>query len=146
MLQGQNNLVLRDTLSTPAIVASGSNLTLRGDQGVDILALNNPNNPITSGGNITFRSDGKILADGFFTAKGTIGARSVSNNISSILSAVEFEEVQGNIRFLPLDQQQRPLQENILRHRTLDRIARSTTDPVPPAPPPRPRPLPQGQY
>ncbi|MFN3360832.1 MAG: filamentous hemagglutinin N-terminal domain-containing protein, partial [Pseudanabaenaceae cyanobacterium] len=131
LLQGQNRLLLRDTLETPAVIGAGSNLTFRGDREIDILALNHPSSPMSSGGNITFRSDGKILADGFFTAQGTIGARTVTNNVTSLFSAVEFEEVQGNVRFLPLEQQRRSLTENILAHRNLDRLARNTTDPVP---------------
>ncbi|MCS6958971.1 MAG: CHAT domain-containing protein [Pseudanabaenaceae cyanobacterium SKYGB_i_bin29] len=138
LLQGQNRLLLRDTLETAAVIGAGSNLTFRGDREIDILALNHPTSPMNSGGNITFRSDGKILADGFFTAQGTIGARTVTNNVTGLLSAVEFEEVQGNVRFLPLDQQRRTLTENLLAHRNLDRIARNTTDPVPVAPPPSP--------
>jgi filamentous hemagglutinin family protein len=144
LLQGKENLILRDTIETPAVITSGSNLTFRGDGGIDVLALNHPTRPIVSGGNITFRSDGRILADGFFSAQGTIGARTVTNNVTKLFSAVEFEEVQGNVRFLPLSQQRRSLTENLLRHRTPDRISRSTTDTVPPPPPLAPPSTPPG--
>ncbi|KAM3089640.1 CHAT domain-containing protein [Phormidesmis sp. 146-35] len=67
-LLANDTVRVRDSLVTPVTVQSQGNLEIRGNQGIDILALNHPITPFRSGGNITLVSNGIISADAHFSA------------------------------------------------------------------------------
>ena len=67
-LQAQDTLTMRDTLAR-----SGNHLTLWGEQGIDIFALNHSEQiPFVSGGDLILISDGAISADAHFKSGGDL--------------------------------------------------------------------------
>lgn len=68
-LQASDTVRVRDSLTTPFLAQSGGNLTIQGDRGIDILALNHlPNSAFVSGDNLTLISDGQISTDAHFSS------------------------------------------------------------------------------
>ncbi|HEY9617335.1 MAG TPA: filamentous hemagglutinin N-terminal domain-containing protein, partial [Microcoleaceae cyanobacterium] len=85
-LQAQTTVEIRDTTTTPFLAASGGNLTVQGNQGIDILVLNHPGNPVQSGGNLSLLSDGQISADAHFAGGGNFAVRTVSGGAAQFVS------------------------------------------------------------
>lgn len=66
-----NTVIIRDSLVSPFVAHAGGNLYIQGNQSIDILALNHPQTPFVSGGNLTLVSDGIISGDAHFAAGGS---------------------------------------------------------------------------
>ncbi|MBW4450423.1 MAG: filamentous hemagglutinin N-terminal domain-containing protein [Spirirestis rafaelensis WJT71-NPBG6] len=119
-LQAQDTVQVRDSVETPFMATAGGNLTIVGDRGIDILALNHPTQtPFVSGGNLSLISDGIISGDAHFTSGGSFSIRSVSGGLANFVSKYDpiisatgdvdvaanytgaslLVETQGNIRF-----------------------------------------------
>jgi large exoprotein involved in heme utilization and adhesion len=119
-LQAQDTVKVRDTVTTPFLAQSGGNLTIIGNGGIDILALNHPTQtPFVSGGNLSLISDGVISGDARFTSGGSFSIGSLSGGLANFVSyydpiisangdvdvAADYEgasllvEATGNIRF-----------------------------------------------
>ncbi|MCF2150242.1 filamentous hemagglutinin N-terminal domain-containing protein [Desmonostoc muscorum LEGE 12446] len=119
-LQAENTVRVRDSVTTPFVALSGGNLTIQGNKGIDILALNHPTQtPFVSGGNLSLISDGIISGDAKFATGGSFLIKSVSGELANFVSKydpiisangdVDFAasytgtsllvEARGNIRF-----------------------------------------------
>lgn len=73
-LQAQELVTIRDTVDQPFVARSGGDLTIQGNQGIDILALRHlDQTPFVSGGNLTLMSDGVISGDAHFKSGGNLG-------------------------------------------------------------------------
>ncbi|MBW4599076.1 MAG: filamentous hemagglutinin N-terminal domain-containing protein [Calothrix sp. FI2-JRJ7] len=78
---------VRDNVTNPFLASSGANLTIRGNQGIDILALNHPTQiPFISGGNLSLISDGSISLDASFANGGNFSLSSVSGGLANFVS------------------------------------------------------------
>jgi hypothetical protein len=66
-LLAQDTVRVRDSVENPFVAQAGGNLYIRGNQSIDILALNHLETPFQSGGNLTLASDGIISGDAHFT-------------------------------------------------------------------------------
>ncbi len=77
-LLAQNTVIVRDSVAKPFLAQAGGNLYIQGNQGIDILALNHPQTPFQSGGNLSLVSDGIISGDAHFGS----GARFSILNLS----------------------------------------------------------------
>ncbi len=66
-----NTVKIRDSVTNPFVAHAGGNLYIKGNQGIDILALNHPQTPFISGGNLTLVSDGIISGDAHFASGGS---------------------------------------------------------------------------
>ncbi len=64
-LLAQNTIRITDG-AQPSIVFAGGNLSIQGNQGIDIQALNNPQSVLRSGGNLNLVSDGIVNGNGRF--------------------------------------------------------------------------------
>jgi len=64
-LNAQDTVQIRNTTG-PFLAQAGRNLTIQGNQNIDILALNQPNPALQSGGNLSLISDGNISGDAHF--------------------------------------------------------------------------------
>ncbi len=95
-LQAQDSVQIRDT-ATPFLAQSGRDLTVQGNQGVDILALNTAPQPppyqagkgeaaFQSGRNLSLISDGIISGDAHFAGGGEFHIRSASGGLTSFTS------------------------------------------------------------
>jgi adhesin HecA-like repeat protein len=86
-LQAQDTVKVRDSVRTPFLARSGGNLTIVGNQGIDILALNHPTQtPFLSGGNLSLISDGVISLDARFSSGGSFSIRSLSGGLANMVS------------------------------------------------------------
>lgn len=66
-----DTVTIRDTVAQPFLARAGGAITIRGDRGIDILALNHLNQtPFVSGGTLMLQSDGVISGDAHFASKG----------------------------------------------------------------------------
>lgn len=71
-VQAEGTLFIRDSVENPVSVYAGGNLYLQGQEKIDILALNHPETPFISGGNLSLVSDGIISGDAHFASGGSI--------------------------------------------------------------------------
>ena len=86
-LQAQDTVTLRDTPTRPFLARSGADLTIQGDQGIDILTLQHPEQtPFVSGGDLTLISDGEISADAHFQSGGDLRFLDLASAPGSIVS------------------------------------------------------------
>ncbi|AFY68447.1 filamentous hemagglutinin family outer membrane protein [Thalassoporum mexicanum PCC 7367] len=122
------NLIVRDTIATPTSIQAGGNLTLWGEQGIDLLALNHPQNPIQSDQALVLRSSGRILADAFLEAN--VGVFPFSRDgVENLFSALEFTITPGGrLVFVAPENRTTTIQENIQNHRDLTVVSDRTVD------------------
>jgi adhesin HecA-like repeat protein len=86
-LQAQDTVRVRDSQTTPFFALAGGNITIQGNQGIDILALNHPTQtPFVSGGNLSLVSDGMISGDARFRSGGSFSISSVSGGLANFVS------------------------------------------------------------
>ncbi|MEH2256167.1 two-partner secretion domain-containing protein [Nostoc sp.] len=86
-LQATDTVQVRDSVTTPFLAQAGSNLTIEGNQGIDILALNHPTlTSFMSGGDFSLISDGMISGDARFASGGNFSLRSVSGGLANFVS------------------------------------------------------------
>jgi hypothetical protein len=76
-------------VTTPFVAVAGGNLTIEGNNGIDILALS-PLSPkgfaFQSGGNLSLISDGVISGDARFSSGGSFSIKSVSGRLANFVS------------------------------------------------------------
>jgi filamentous hemagglutinin family protein len=86
-LLAQDKVRVRDSVTTPFLAQAGGNLTIEGNQGIDILALNHPmQTPFVSGGNLSLISDGIISLDARMSSGGSFSLKSVSGGLANFVS------------------------------------------------------------
>lgn len=86
-LQAQTTVQVRDAVTTPFLAQAGANLTVQGNQGIDILALNHlPQPAFVSGGHLSLISDGVISGDAHFASGGRFQVNSLSNSLANFTS------------------------------------------------------------
>jgi filamentous hemagglutinin family protein len=87
VLRAQDTLKVRDTVMKPFVARSVGNLTIQGNQGIDILALGHPARPaFVSGGNLSLLSDGMISGDAHFSSGGNLRIQSLSGQRANFTS------------------------------------------------------------
>ena len=70
-LSAGNTVFVRDSIANPFLAQAGGNLTIQGNQNVDILALNHPQTPFVSGGTLKLVSNGNVSGDAHFASGGS---------------------------------------------------------------------------
>ncbi|MEH2361749.1 two-partner secretion domain-containing protein [Nostoc sp.] len=86
-LQATDTVRVRNGVTTPFLAQAGGNLTIQGNQGIDILALNHPTpTSFVSGGDFSLISDGIISGDARFASRGNFSLRSVSGELANFVS------------------------------------------------------------
>ncbi|NEP12634.1 MAG: filamentous hemagglutinin N-terminal domain-containing protein, partial [Symploca sp. SIO2C1] len=71
-LLAKDTVLVRDSQTNPFLAHAGGNLLIRGNQGIDILALNHLyQTSFVSGGNLTLVSDGIISGDAHYASGGS---------------------------------------------------------------------------
>ncbi len=86
-LQATDTVQVRDSVTTPFLAIAGGNLTIWGNQGIDILALNHPTRtPFVSGDDFSLISDGMISLDARVASGGNFSLRSVSGGLANFVS------------------------------------------------------------
>jgi filamentous hemagglutinin family protein len=77
---------IRDSERHPFLAQAGGNLTIQGNQNIDILALNHPQTPFESVGNLSLTSDGIISGDAHFSSGGTFSVLNLSGEPGEFIS------------------------------------------------------------
>ncbi|GEM_PF-1156522 len=77
---------IRDSVTNPINIQAGGNLSIQGNQGIDILALNHPHTPFQSGGNLSLISDGIISGDAHFASRGNFSILNLSGEAGNFVS------------------------------------------------------------
>ncbi len=78
-LRAGDTVRVRDSVALPFSAQAGGNLSIQGNRGIDILALNHlSQTPFVSGGNLSLISDGIISGDAHFASGGGFTVRSLS--------------------------------------------------------------------
>jgi len=93
-LNAQNTVKVREsTATTPFVAQSGRDLTIQGNQGIDILAMNPPQSvsgerevAFQSGRNLSLISNGLISGDAHFNTNGEFQIRSLSGQLGKFTS------------------------------------------------------------
>lgn len=89
---------VRDSVATPFRVQTGGNLHIQGNFGIDILALNHPQTPFQSAGNLTLVSDGIISGDAHFSSGGDFSVLNLSGKPGNFISLYDpIISSQGNV-------------------------------------------------
>ncbi|WP_446395443.1 CHAT domain-containing protein [Coleofasciculus sp. E1-EBD-02] len=104
-LLAKDTVLVRDNQTSPFLAQAGGNLYIQGNNGIDILALNHPDTPFVSGGNLSLVSDGIISGDAHFASGGGFSIlnlagepgtfRSINDPIISANGDVEFGDYTG---------------------------------------------------
>ena len=77
-LKAQGTVQIRDSVTTPFIASAGRDLTIQGNQGVDIFTLNHSQSQFQSLGKLSLVSDRTISGDAHFFSGGKFQIRSQS--------------------------------------------------------------------
>jgi filamentous hemagglutinin family protein len=86
-LRAGNTVTARDSVTQPVQVQAGGNLTIQGNRGVDILALNHPGTfAFQSGGNLSLISNGVISGDAHFHSGGNFSIRNLTGGAGTFIS------------------------------------------------------------
>ncbi|GAB4194639.1 MAG: hypothetical protein Fur006_40540 [Coleofasciculaceae cyanobacterium] len=85
-LSAGSTVQIRDSVANPFVAHAGGILYVRGDRGIDILALNHPETPFISGGNLTLVSDGNISGDAHFASRGGFSILNLSAGAGNFVS------------------------------------------------------------
>ncbi|XHX77981.1 MAG: CHAT domain-containing protein [Stenomitos frigidus ULC029] len=86
-LLAQDTVFIRDSVATPLRANAGGKLTIQGDRGIDILALNHLQTaPFQSGSDLNLVSDGVISGDSHFTSGGNLFVRNLTGSPGTFVS------------------------------------------------------------
>ncbi|MBW4562857.1 MAG: filamentous hemagglutinin N-terminal domain-containing protein [Mojavia pulchra JT2-VF2] len=85
-LQATDTLKVRDTAANPFIGSAGGKLTVQGNQGVDIFALNHPSSGFFSGGDMVLRSANTVGGDAHYWAGGNFRIEQLDGSLGKLSS------------------------------------------------------------
>jgi filamentous hemagglutinin family protein len=85
-IKAPNIVQIHDTVTQPVKIQAIGDLTIRGDRGIDILALNHPGAALQSQGNLNLISDGEISGDTHFASGGNVTMRTTTGGFGKFVS------------------------------------------------------------
>ncbi|MCC5641231.1 CHAT domain-containing protein, partial [Nostoc sp. CHAB 5844] len=89
-LLAKDTVTIRDSVANNFSAIAGDKLTIQGNQGIDIFAINHLNKtPFVSGGDLTLISDGKISLDAHFTSGGKFSILNSQSQAGNFISLVD---------------------------------------------------------
>jgi filamentous hemagglutinin family protein len=99
-LQAQNIVKIRDTAINPLVLTSGKDMTIQGNQSVDIFALNHFQTQILSGRNLSLISNGDISGDAHFLSGGNLSFLTTTGALGNFVSKYDpIIYANGNVTF-----------------------------------------------
>ncbi|HIK16627.1 MAG TPA: filamentous hemagglutinin N-terminal domain-containing protein [Leptolyngbyaceae cyanobacterium M33_DOE_097] len=100
LLKAQDTVQIRDTSLAPFLARSGRDLTLQGNQTVDIFALNHPASGLFSGGNLVLRSANSVGGDAHYFAGGNFRIEQLDGELGNLFSPNDpIIRSQGDVSF-----------------------------------------------
>lgn len=88
-LLAANTVWGRDSATGAIALQAGRNLTIQGDQAVDIFALNHPESRLRSGNNMVLRSASTIQGDAHYMTGGDLRFEQLNGNAGSVSSSYD---------------------------------------------------------
>ncbi|HEY9621060.1 MAG TPA: filamentous hemagglutinin N-terminal domain-containing protein, partial [Crinalium sp.] len=88
-LQAQNTVNVRSGGNAPFLARAGGNLTIQGNQGIDIFAVNPLQPALQSGHNLTLNSNGQIALDAHVVSGGDFSIRTLSGETGNFISRID---------------------------------------------------------
>ncbi|MEO1352912.1 MAG: filamentous hemagglutinin N-terminal domain-containing protein, partial [Cyanobacteria bacterium J06635_15] len=88
-LLAMDTVTVRDTATETSVAEAGGNLTVQGNQLVDIFALNHPGSGLFSGRDLVLRSDSPVIGDGHFLAGGNFQVETLDGSNGDLLSPTD---------------------------------------------------------
>jgi filamentous hemagglutinin family protein len=99
-LLAQNTVQVRDSVANPFLAQAGGNLKIQGNQNIDILALNHPQTPFVSGGNLSLISDGNVSGDAHFFSGGQFAIKNLAGGAGNFVSLYDpIVRANGDVEF-----------------------------------------------
>ncbi|MEO0869537.1 MAG: filamentous hemagglutinin N-terminal domain-containing protein, partial [Cyanobacteria bacterium J06642_11] len=88
-LLATDTVKIRDTPTVPFIAAAGNQLTIQGNQGVDIVALGHPDSQLFSVGDMTLRSATSVGGDAHYFSGGNFRVETLDGNVGDLYSPID---------------------------------------------------------
>jgi len=85
-LLAKDTVRVRDSVANSFVAQAGGNLKIQGNQNIDILALNHPQTPFVSGGNLSLISDGNVSGDAHFFSGGQFSILNLAGGAGNFVS------------------------------------------------------------
>ncbi|MEH2054314.1 CHAT domain-containing protein [Nostoc sp.] len=85
-LLAKDTVRVRDSVANSFLAQAGGNLKIQGNQNIDILALNHPQTPFVSGGNLSLISNGNVSGDAHFFSGGQFSIRNLAGGAGNFVS------------------------------------------------------------
>jgi len=99
-LLAQDTVRVRDSVTNPFLAQTGGNLYIQGNKTIDIFALNHPQTPFQSGGDLSLVSDGDISGDAHFASGGSFSILNLAGNPGNFVSYFDpIISVDGDVTF-----------------------------------------------
>ncbi|MGK7946355.1 MAG: filamentous hemagglutinin N-terminal domain-containing protein, partial [Microcystaceae cyanobacterium] len=99
-LTAQDSVMIRDSVLTPTQIVAGRDLTIQGNQAVDIFALNHPQSGLFSGGDMVLISLDKVGGDAHYYSGGTFRIEKLDGNLGDLNSPYDpVIRSQGDVEF-----------------------------------------------
>ena len=81
-----NTVWVRDSVANPFIAYAGGNLTVQGNQNIDIFALNHPSSGLVSGGDMVLRSANTVGGDAHYWSGGNFRIEQLDGDLGNLFS------------------------------------------------------------
>ncbi|WP_124971625.1 two-partner secretion domain-containing protein, partial [Aphanothece sacrum] len=99
-LTAENTLRIRDSKERPVQIIGGQDLTLQGNQSVDIFALNNSNSGLVSGEDMIVRSENNVIGDTHYWTGGSFRVEKLDGSLGDLESPNDpIIRSQGDVNF-----------------------------------------------
>ena len=85
-LTALEQITIRDSVTTPFVASSGSDLVIQGNELIDIFALNNAESALSSYGDMILRSDSVVVGDAQYLSGGDFRVEKFSEELNSLSS------------------------------------------------------------
>ena len=99
-LLAKDTVRVRDSVANSFLAQAGGNLKIQGNQNIDILALNHPQTPFVSGGNLSLISDGNVSGDAHFFSGGQFSIQNLAGGAGNFVSLYDpIIRANGDVEF-----------------------------------------------
>ncbi|MGK7933400.1 MAG: filamentous hemagglutinin N-terminal domain-containing protein [Microcystaceae cyanobacterium] len=99
-LTAQNTVKIRDSVLSPVQIVSGKDLTIQGNQLIDIFALNHPQSILFSGADMVFRSANTVAGDAHYYSGGSFTIEQLDGELGGLYSPNDpIIRSQGDVKF-----------------------------------------------
>jgi filamentous hemagglutinin family protein len=85
-LQANDTIKIQDNQTNPLIIKAGKNLTLQGNNSLDVFLLNHPDSGLYSGQDLVLRSDNQIGGDAHFYSGGNLRIEKLDHSLGGLFS------------------------------------------------------------